>query len=176
MLATLTRVPSFQDLSSARAVNGRVDLGSQEYHRCREVKVEEQTYGRPEATVGQAAIREVGQVKREPQRGDRPRDHGEEGAWRRRPERPIGVRDEAVDDRQHRREKEESYREMQPCPQRYPLLVQPRQPREPPRHLRSDQHEPTGDDKREGEEGTEDQGEGEPLPSRARLLDATSGV
>src|SRR5215217_492122 len=97
-------------------VDGRVDLSPEQHHRRREVKVDKQTYGRPEAAVGQAAIREVGQVKREPQRSDSPRDHGEESPGRSRPERPIGVGDEAVDDRQYHREQDESYWEAKPRP------------------------------------------------------------
>src|ERR687898_1175706 len=163
-------------MSSALAVNSRVDLSPQQHHRRREVKVDKQTYGRPEAAVGKAVTREVRQEKREAQRSDRPRDHGEDSPGRREPERPIGVGDEAIDDRQHPRQQDECYREAQPSPQRYPRFVQPRQPREPPRHPRSDQHEPTGDDQGEREEGTEYQGKGEPLPPRACLLDRASDV
>jgi hypothetical protein len=46
-------------LPSISAVDGIVDLGSQQHQPCRDVEVDEQAHGCPEAAVGQAATGEV---------------------------------------------------------------------------------------------------------------------
>src|SRR5215212_12167436 len=72
-----TGSPSRSWRVGGRRVERGVQLGASELDGSREVEVDEQAYGRPEAAVRDAEVGEVRQVYGETDRGDGPRAHGE---------------------------------------------------------------------------------------------------
>src|SRR5215203_196357 len=106
-LASLVRCPYRGRPFRGRMVNLRVQLGARQHDRCREVEVDEQPYGRPEAPVGHAVVGEVRQVDGETDGSDRPGDHGERRAQHHGPQGLPGGRDVTVDDRERHPEQRE---------------------------------------------------------------------
>src|SRR5687768_13324931 len=78
-------------------VDRRVHLRAKQYHRCREIEVEEQTHGGSQTPVGDAVVCEVCQVEGETNRRYGPQNHSQHRPRDHCPKALLHVRTKTVD-------------------------------------------------------------------------------